>query len=379
MSAGRTGPFVSPLAMLQRERRLPVTGRVLLDVGDRVDHDTVVARALGRGRLHTINAARLLDIPPAEVPGSLLHQLGGRVEAGEPLARTRGLWGLFATVCRSPVAGSVAAVSAHTGRILLEEAATPLELTAFLPGIITTVVKDRGVEIAGWAARVAGVFGVGGERSGPLRAAVGRPQAVLDAAQIGAEAAGAVLIGGALVTGAALWRAAELGAAGVITGGVHDRDLEDFLGWPTVLADTTGLPAPLTVVVTGGFGRLPMDRDAFALLQAHLGRRACLVGRTRVRAGAERPEVIIPLAEVSPTQAAAAAVPELAPGCRVLIVRSPWFGATGRVARLPREPGAVESGTLCLVAEVDLDCGRTVRVPRANLEILAGPSAEAEP
>lgn len=373
MSVGRTGPFVTPRAVLQRERRLPLAGEILLEVGDRVEHDTVVARAPGRGRLHTINASRLLDIPPTEVPESLVVAVGATVAAGEPLARTRGLWGLFSTVCRAPAAGTVAAVSPHTGRILLEEHAASLELEAFLPGVVTHVARPRGVRIAGWAARVAGVFGVGRERSGPLRAAVGRPEAVLDAAQLGADVRGSVLIGGSLVTGAALRRATELGAAGVITGGIHDRDLTDFLGQETVLADTTALAAPLTIVVTGGFGRLAMARGAFDLLHAHLGRLACLVGRTRVRAGTERPEVIIPLAEAATDQAAAAPPPTLGVGCRVLIVRSPWFGDEGLVGRLPAEPCAIESGARCLVADVDLDRGRTVRVPRANLEILAGP------
>jgi hypothetical protein len=379
VSAGRTGPFVQARAVLHRERRLPTDGEVLLEVGDRVDHDTIVARAPGRGRLHTVNAARLLDIAPREVPGALVPPVGARVEAGEPLARTRGLWGLFAAVCRAPVAGTVAAVSAHTGRILLEEPGAPLELEAFLPGIVTRIDQRRGLQIAGWAARVAGIFGVGAERSGPLVAAVGSPQAVLDAAQLDGGVAGAVLIGGALVTGDALRRAVELKAAGVITGGIHDRDLAAFLGRETVLADTTALDAPLTLVVTGGFGRLPMAREVFALLHEHRGRRACLVGRTRVRAGAERPEVLIPLAGAPGTQPAAAPVPELAIGSRVMVVRSPWFGEEGRVGRLPAEPCPIESGARCLVADVDLDRGRTVRAPLANLEVLAGPPAKEEP
>lgn len=360
--------------MLQRRRCLPVPGEVLLEVGDRVLDQTVVARAPSRGRLHTVNAARVLDILPDEVPGAMLHEVGARVAAGEPLARTRGLWGLLASVCRAPVDGTVAAVSAHTGRILLEEPGPVQEVQAFLPGIVTDLVPGLGAVVAGWAARVAGVFGVGGERAGELRAMVGQPGSVLDAPQLGGDLSGAVLVGGSLVTGAALRRAADLGAVGVITGGIHDRDLAGFLGEETVLADTTALRAPLTLVVTGGFGRLPMDAEVFALLQTHLGRRACLVGRTRVRAGAERPEVIIPLDVGPDTAAPATDTLELAVGCRVLVVRAPWFGHTGSVGRLPEAPCRVESEAVCLVADVDLDAGRTVRVPRANLEVIGGPA-----
>jgi hypothetical protein len=375
MSVGRSGPFVVDRAVLHRNRWLPSTGEVLLELGDRADHDTIVARSPGRGLMHAVNAARLLDIPPTEVPKALLHPIGSFVAMGEPLARTRGLWGMFATVCRAPVNGTVAAVSPHTGRILMEEPGAPLEISAFLPGVVTKIDHERGVRITGWAARVAGVFGVGGEASGPLRTAVGRPETVLDAAQLGPEVQGSVLIGGALVTGAALRRAAELGAVGLVTGGVHDRDLAEFVGRQVVLADTTGMTVDMTIVVLGGFGRWPMSRDAFQLLNRYTGMRSCLVGTTRVRAGAQRPEIIIPLQEQAAADRSAGSCPlDLCIGCRVLVVRNPWFGMEGRVARLPDEPRAVQSEARCLVAEVDLDCERTVLVPRANLEILRGPS-----
>jgi len=380
MSVGRTGPFLEPCAVLSRRRCLPMPGEVLLEIGDRVLGDTVVSRAPGRGELHAVNAVRALDILPAELPAALVVKVGDRVEAGAPLARTRGLWGLFRAVCRAPVAGTVAAVSAHTGRVLLEEPAMAHEVRAFLPGVVTAVEPGRGVTVAGWAARAAGVFGVGDERSGPLLPVVGRPDATLDAAQIGSDVAGCVLLGGAVVTADALTRAAALGAHGVITGGIRDVDLASWLGCETVLADTTGLSPPLTLVVIGGFGRVPMDAETFALLHRFAGRRACVVGRTRVRASAERPEVIVPLSpepETTPSPPAPAST--LRVGSRVLVVSRPWFGLHGRVGRLPAEPCRIETGARCLVAEVDLANGRTVRVPRANLEILADPEREVGP
>jgi hypothetical protein len=132
------------------------------------------------------------------------------------------------------------------------------------------------------------------------------------------------------------------------------------------------VPAPVTLVVTGGFGRVPMDPDAFELLRRHVGRQACVTGTTRVRAGAIRPEVIVPLTE-APRSSPPPMTPRLSPGSRVQIVRSPWFGHRGNVGRLPGEPVGVESGARCLVAEVDLDTGGTVIVPRCNLEVLGEP------
>lgn len=64
MSTGRQGPFVQRRAVLVRRRLLPVDGTVLCGVGDRVDSGTVVARAAGRGTMHTVNAAGVLDLTP---------------------------------------------------------------------------------------------------------------------------------------------------------------------------------------------------------------------------------------------------------------------------------------------------------------------------
>ena len=374
MIVGRCGPFVQASAVLRRRRLLPVPGDVLLEAGDRVTADTVVARAAGRGVMHTVNAVRQLDLPAGALPSAMLVTVGDRVVAGQPLARTRGLWGFGASTCVAPAGGTVVAVSAHTGRILLEEEAPALEVPAFLPGVVTAVHERRGVTICGRGARVAGVFGMGGERGGVLRVVAGRADAVVGAEQIGPDMAGAVLLGGGLVTGAALRRATECGVAGVITGGVHDRDLAAWLGRDLFLADTTAVDTPLTLVVTGGFGRVPLDPDGFDLLRAHVGRPVVVSGRTRVRAGALRPEVIVPLPAdetATPDDAGSGPVPALGVGCRVLVVRSPWFGHRGTVGRLNAEPGRLESGARCLVADVDLDGGPTVTVAQANLEVLS--------
>lgn len=378
MSVGRVGPFLQSRAVLRRARRLPVPGRVLLDVGDRVTVDTVVARAVGQGAMHTVNAARLLDILPSELPGAMRCAVGDEISVGQVLARTRGLFGVFAMECRAPVSGTVAAVSTHTGRVLLEESGVPLEVKAFLPGIVTEVEADRGVMVAGWAAWVAGVYGVGGERVGQLVAGVGRPEATLEASMLDDAHAGSVVLGGALVTEEALERAACLGVQGIITGGVHDGALMAWLGQETPLADTTGLAAPLTVVVVGGLGRVPLEKRTDALLREHLGRAVCVSGWSRVRAGTVRPEVFVPLDHAADASATEQRPAPLAIGSAVQIVRSPWFGCCGRVGRLPFDPVRVESGALCVVAEVDLVEGGVAVVPLANLEVLTGPDEEVD-
>ena len=82
-----------PRVILRRWRLLPTDGEVLLEVGDRVLADTVVARARGQGAMVTVNVASALDLRPAEVAAAMVRQVGDPVAAGDVLARTRGLWG----------------------------------------------------------------------------------------------------------------------------------------------------------------------------------------------------------------------------------------------------------------------------------------------
>jgi len=49
-----------------------------------------------------------------------------------------------------------------------------------------------------------------------------------------------------------------------------------------------------TLILTEGFGSIPMAGKTFALLSAHAGQPASISGATQIRAGVIRPEIIIP-------------------------------------------------------------------------------------
>ncbi|MBC7239492.1 MAG: hypothetical protein H5T71_05280 [Chloroflexi bacterium] len=123
---------------------------------------------------------------------------------------------------------------------------------------------------------------------------MGGPEDVLGAPAIGGDDNGKVLLAGSLVTGDALRRAREVGVRGIISGGAHQGDLVSFTGREIVVG-ITGQEADVTVVLTAGFGRRAMDAGLFAELASHEGRVVSLNGTTQVRAGAVRPEVLIPL------------------------------------------------------------------------------------
>ncbi|MGC8835245.1 MAG: hypothetical protein ACP5R4_14455, partial [Armatimonadota bacterium] len=202
----------------------------------------------------------------------------------------------------------------------------------------------------------------------------GSPEETLEATAITDECRNCVIVGGSLVTGGALRKAAEVGASAVVAGGIIDKDLVDFLGYDIGVAITGHEDIPITVIVTEGFGRIPMARRTFRLLKLLEGRAASVNGATQIRAGVIRPEVIVPLEEpIGEFDAEGASDrQELEIGATVRIIRQPYFGELATVTELPPEPTLIPSGATVRVLKARLSSGEEVVIPRANVEILSG-------
>ena len=144
-------------------------------------------------------------------------------------------------------------------------------------------------------ALVNGVFGVGGEARGELAFATDQPGEALTTEVVGAGHRGKVLVGGSVVTLDALRKAVETGVCGIITGGVDQKDLTDFLGHEIGVGVTGAERVGLTLIITEGFGIYPMKDETFGLLKSHEGRQASMDGTTQIRQRMLRPEIVIPL------------------------------------------------------------------------------------
>src|SRR5262245_6668317 len=110
------GLRVSPRTILRYRRTLPIAGEVLVGAGDQVESGQVVAHALMPGNIMPVNVANLLSVPPGDVPACMLKREGERVAVGEPLARSRGIFGYLRRECYAPAAGTVESISAVTGQ-----------------------------------------------------------------------------------------------------------------------------------------------------------------------------------------------------------------------------------------------------------------------
>ncbi len=362
------GLLVTPHTLIHKVRRLPLKGEVLVQAGQRVDADTVVARALLPGNIQAIRAAEKLGVTPAEAVQLLKKQAGDTVAVDELLAETKGLFGLFGVKLHAPVGGIIEYISPLTGTLGVREPPVPLDLLAYIAGTVDTVMPGDGVTVTTEGALVQGIFGVGGERRGVLKTVADGPDAPLDERRLGPECAGGVLLGGATTNMAQIRKAADCGAVALIVGAVSDAVLRAYLGYDIGVAITGQEDVPLTLILTEGFGRLAMATRTFELLHSLQGQTASVNGATQIRAGVIRPEIIVP--GHAAVDAPAAGNSELVTGVRVRLIREPYFGQFATVAALPPELHKIETEAMVRVVEVRLDDGETTLVPRANVEII---------
>jgi len=362
--------------VLQKTRRLPIPGDVLVAKRDKVDFDTIVARTKVPGDVETIRASQMLGIEAddiEELGQYMLKKVGDRVSKGEIIAKRISFFGLSKAFVESPVNGTMEHVSDITGQVTIREDPVPVEVKAYIPGRIVDVIRNEGVVVETVATFIQGIFGIGGETHGQIRMAVKSPEDSLTEDLLDSSDRGKILVGGAIVTGEALKKAVSIGVKGIVSGGVEDRDLKDLLGYEIGVAITGHEESVVTLIITEGFGKMRMSNRTFELLKSCEGMEAALNGATQIRAGVIRPEIIVPRDKASASESKddrAVFSKGMQPGMMVRVIAEPFFGAIGTILSLPVELQDVESESPVRILEVQLEDGRKVVVPRANVEII---------
>lgn len=356
---------VAPFTKIRRERKLPTRGEVSATIGSRLDPLDVIARASPPRMRRALSLTRVLGVREADVPKRLLKQEGDTVDAREIIIAKPINLGFQQLVYRAPGPGRIAAIKGSWMVIDLD--GLPVDLRALYRGTVVSMTPRLGAVIEGQGALIQGLWGSGKESCGVIKVIAKTPYDVLDAPSVEEDAHGTILVGGAGVTEAAMRRAVAFEAQGVIVGGL-DPGLR-----------TLAEESDLCVIVTEGFGRVPMSAPMFELFQSLSGQEATVNGLTRMRGGAVRPEVFIPRASSpSPEQDAAEPISPLTvhPSAHVRVIREPYLG---RIGTLPQELvmtwTSSESGVQLPSVEIELQPlqGGTAEravIPWTDLELI---------
>lgn len=355
---------------LRKERRLPLKGDVVVDVGDEVNADDIVAKTDLPGDVETINLSGKLGLQPDELKRFMKKEEGDEIKEGEVLAETPGLFGLFKTEFKSPMDGSIETISEVTGQLILRGPPTPVEIDAYMDGKVIDIIEDEGVVIESKVTFVQGIFGIGGETRGIIQPIVDSRKERVTPDMIDDSMRNKILIGGSYVTLEALNKAVEMGVKGIVVGGIGDDVLREFLGYEIGVAITGNEKKGISLIVTEGFGEMNMSPTAYRLLTNHEGERASINGATQIRAGVLRPEVVVPIKGESPTHEPKDYSKGLEKGEMVRIIREPYFGLIGKVTELPSDLEKIETESKVRILRVKAEDEKVLTIPRANVEII---------
>jgi biotin carboxyl carrier protein len=356
---------------VKKNRRLPIKGKITKQVGDLLKPGDVVATTDLPGNVQMLKIANLLNIGPADVPDVMLVKEGDKVEKGQMIAETEGLFGFFKSDVKSPIDGTVEAISDVTGQIVMREAPIPVEVDAYMSGTVKEIIPDEGVIVEADAAFIQGIFGIGGESRGTMEILVDNREQELTTDLLNESHKGKIVVGGSFVSLETYKKALSLQIAGIVVGGFNYYDLEEILGYTLGVAITGSEDLVTSLIVTEGFGNIRMGSRTFDLLNKENGKFVSINGATQIRAGVIRPEIVIPLqqSEIPETTVHKSDDRGIGEGSLVRIIRAPYFGKMGEVVSLPPELQQMESETMVRVAEVKID-NDVLSIPRANLEMV---------
>ena len=367
------GLKISAQTIVRSERRLPLMGDVLVEVGNQVSAEDIVAQTDLPGNVQMIHAANLMGTSPSSVGRFMLKKVGDPVEQEEIIAQSNGLFGLFKSEVKSPISGTIENISDVTGQVVIREPSTPVQTWGYIDGQVIEVMENEGVVIETWGTLIQGIFGIGGETVGQLQTIVSSPNQPLTPELIHTDHEGQILVGGSTVDRQTVEFAIDKGVKGIVCGGIDDRELYQLLGYELGVAITGSEKIGLTLIITEGFGQISMARQTFDLLLHRQGMKASLNGTTQIRAGVQRPEIVIPLEKDSNSSLDKDRViipSALDVGTQVRLIRSPYFGQLGEVTKLLVEPQSLETEAHVRVLEVQLHNQERIVLPRANVEIV---------
>ncbi len=435
--------------LIKKQRKLPLPGEVLVEIGQEVEPDTAVARiSLRPGIPWVIPGSRLLGIEAGSLSSAMLRAVGEKVKAKEVIARVaQGIYGrkelespadgiiedisdksgrvtireefgredppvdidvayelkckpdevhkymlrnvgqevkkeqmiakkgeaqaFFTKTALAPISGVISKIDDETGKVTISRPFRQVTVAAYLRGVVTEIFPGRGCAVETPGVRLAGAFGLGRETNGTIRVLASSPDQDLYPEMITDNCRGAIIVGGRHIEGEAISKAMKVGARGLVAGTASYLHLTGPLGVRLGVGITGQEDIGLSVILTEGFGRLPMRTGIWEALKRMEGMQASMNGATQIRAGAIRPEIVVPFPGFTVSGVNESPVSEdLVAGMAVRIVAEPWFGETGEIAEIQRQPELLETGTRVPVVKVLLGNRQSVTVARANVEVL---------
>ncbi len=350
--------FVAPLrnikelVTVRRLRTLPAEGEVLPVLSDSVRVRDVVAHSTFSNEHILLDAGPALGMAPKRAAQFLQREVGEHVEKGSILA---GRQGFAARLLRSPVDGQIAAI--RGSQILIQAQESSAKLFARIPGRVIEIIPNRGVLIQFVGSWIEGLWGNDEFDDGSLHSFSEDPAYTFTADDLDISLRSSILLAGHCNQRKALEVAQQIPIRGLILGSLDTRLLP--------IAQSMEYP----ILLTEGFGAIPMNGPAFKLLNSYAGQEIGLNAQIADEYAGLRPEVFIPINNAGEPPAAVENQ-SFRVGLRVRVLSNPYQGQVGEISALLPSSTLFPSGIRAAAAEVALRQGGAAVLPLANLEVL---------
>lgn len=337
---------------IRRTRKLPFPGQVLVNKGEKVSPEAVIAQGTLPGGVMVLDVAQGLRLPTDEIKSCLTRQIGEGVQEGDVIARCEGA---FPRLVRAPLAGQL--VECHQGNVVLTTEVMTTSIKAGMPGEVEKIIPEFGAVITTWGCLVQGVWGNNKVGSGVLHVLESSTERPLQLSDLEIVESGQVIVTGLCPNQEVLSGLVSKGISGLIVNFCQ----------PALIPSLEKTVVP--VLILQGFVENLPDTFTMAMFNAHEGKIATIDAHQGDEFYEFCPEVIIPqdkgdYVEDAPLRG------NLAIGQEVRILSGAAAGQTGIVTKLLDAQQTFPSGLTDDAASVYLENEQEVLVPCKNLVIL---------
>jgi hypothetical protein len=343
---------ILPMTIVRQKRLLPAPGKVFVRKGQKVQAGEIIAQVFLTPTHANLDLVRGLGISPKEAERFIQRGIGERVNQDDIIA---GPVGFARRVVRAPGPGRILQI--NQGKVFFEIEPPPFELQAGFPGSVEAIIEDRGIVLQTTGAFIQGVWGNGLVGFGPLKIQASRPEDVIIRDRLDFSLSGSVVLAGYCDDPAVLQAATQIPLGGLILSSMASSLIP------------LALETPFPIIITEGFGLLPMNSAAFTLFLQHDRREVSLLAESYDRLVGTRPVIVVPI-ETDDTVDVPRERVYFRPGARVRVIRPPHRSQIGTLIALRNGVDILPNGVRAATSEIRLMNGTRVVLPLANLEIL---------
>lgn len=352
-------------------------GKPVIFVKNGVDikPEDVLGESESSGGFTTVHLANQLNIAPKIAVEFLKRKIGQTIYKGELLAQRDGFWGFKKTILLASADGILDFYDAVTGILRIKLIPHKERLISGVFGLVANIdTKSAEITVKTLAYQMYGVAGSGMERSGILKV-IGPRNLLVSSKQINQGLGGSIIVGGAMVFTDALQKAVHSEVSGIISGGFNLADLKAMRGGSLDFSREIFSDVGLSVMVTEGFGAIPIGDDIYDILKVHNDRFALLDGnKAKLILPTGDARSIIQIQKLQTVDSTGLggksfSTDELRAGVKVRVIASLDMGAVGVVDSIDKTPTKLPSDILVNMATILTKTGK-IRVPTKNLEVL---------